>query len=90
MKKALTIVFVSLSLVLILDSMNAGHAIMMFLLAGVIPGTTIALDANRMLEIFALLLGFTLSRLCMNAVRSLARQRSSGVFKRYNTLSPKL
>ena len=90
MKKALTLVFVSLSLVLILDSMNAGQAIMMFLLAGVIPGTTVALDANRMLELFALLTGFTLSRICMRAIRSVARQRTSSIFKRYNTLSPKL
>ena len=90
MKKALTLTFISLSLVLILDSMNAGHAIMMFLLAGVIPGTTIALEASRMLELFALLLGFTLSRIAMNVIQSALSRRQSGIFKRYNTLSPKL
>lgn len=90
MKKALTLTFISLSLVLILDSLNAGRAIMMFLLAGVIPGTTIALEASRMLELFALLLGFTLSRIAMNVIQSALSRRQSGVFKRYNALSPKL
>lgn len=63
MKKTLTIIFTSLSLLLILDSMNVGQAITMFLLAGVIPGTNIAISAATMLEFFALLIGFTLARI---------------------------
>lgn len=90
MKKTLTLILIALSFMLILDSMNAGHAIMMFLLAGVIPGTSIAVEASRMLEIFALLLGFTLSRVVMNIAQLALSRRQSGVFKRYNTLSPKL
>lgn len=63
MKKALIITLTILSLLIILDSMNAGHAIAMFLLAGIIPGTNIAISADRMLEASALLIGFTLSRI---------------------------
>lgn len=69
MKKALTILFLSLSVILILDSLNAVHALMMFLLAGVIPGTNIAISGDRMLEIFTLLIGFTLSRVTINLIR---------------------
>ncbi len=65
MKKALTIIFLSLSAVLILDTFNAGHAFVMFFLAGIIPGTNIAIDASRMFEGFTLLIGFTLSRITM-------------------------
>ncbi len=69
MKKALTILFLSLSAIIILDSLNAVHALMMFLLAGVIPGTNIAVSGDRMLEIFTLLTGFTLSRVTINLIR---------------------
>lgn len=80
MKKALTILFLSLSLVIILDSLNAGEALFMFFLAGVIPGTDIIINASRMLEAFALLIGFTLSRLISPLL----------IVKRNNALSPQL
>lgn len=70
MKKSLSIVFVTLSTIVILDSFNAGEAMAMFLLAGVIPGTSITLGAAQMLEIFTLLIGFTLSRLAGAAFRA--------------------
>lgn len=70
MKKTLTILFISLSLLMILDSVNAGHALVMFFLAGVIPGTNIAISAGNMLETFTLLIGFTLSRITINFIRS--------------------
>lgn len=70
MKKTLTTIFISLSFVMILDSINAGHALVMFFLAGVIPGTNIAIDAGRMLEIFTLLIGFTLSRITLYLLRT--------------------
>lgn len=63
MKKTITYLLIIASLVIILDSLNAGHALFMFFLAGVIPGTSIAINASNMLEIFALLFGFTLSRI---------------------------
>ncbi len=69
MKKALTILFISLSFILILDSVNAGHALVMFFLAGVIPGTNIAISATNMLEVFTLLIGFTLSRVTISLIR---------------------
>jgi len=70
MKKAIIITCVILSGFLILDSINAGHALMMFLLAGVIPGTNIALSADRMMEGFALLTGFVLARVVTSLVHS--------------------
>jgi hypothetical protein len=82
MKKALTILFVSLSAILILDSLNAVHALMMFVLAGVIPGTNIALSADRTLEIFTLLIGFTLSRVTLNLIRLRAYEHTTAPKRR--------
>lgn len=83
MKKLLTIVFISLSAILILDSMNVGQAVTMFLLAGVIPGTNVALSGATMLELFALLIGFTLARVA-HTLTNLIR------VNRHNTLRPQL
>lgn len=63
MKKAVITLSIVLSGLMILDSMNAPHAVMMFLLAGVIPGTTIVLSPGDMLSVFALLIGFVLARI---------------------------
>ena len=81
MKKALTITFTALSVIIILDSLNAGHAIVMFILAGIIPGTNTAISAANMLEVFTLLIGFTLSRVTLNLLRHLPTRRplSAGV-----------
>lgn len=76
MKKALTLLFTLLSVLIILDSLNAGHAVTMFLLAGVIPGTNLVLDASRTLELFLLLSGFTLSRIILNAARVIIARRA--------------
>ncbi|MFZ1250032.1 MAG: hypothetical protein WAR37_01100 [Candidatus Microsaccharimonas sp.] len=65
MKKTFAIIFTIMSAVLILDSVNASHAIAMFLLAGIIPGTDATISASQMLELFAFLLGFTLSRIAI-------------------------
>lgn len=73
MKKKLSIIFTILSGILILDSMNVGHDIAFFMLAGIIPGTNIVLNADRMLEIFTLLLGFVLARLSVHAGRAIAQ-----------------
>jgi hypothetical protein len=69
MRKLIITACTILSILMILDSLNAGHALVMFVLAGVIPGTNIAIDAGRMLELFTLLIGFTLSRLTLYLVR---------------------
>lgn len=63
MRKVIIITCLTLSGLIILDSLNAGHALMMFLLAGVIPGTNIALSATITLEFFALMTGFVVARL---------------------------
>jgi len=57
---------------LILDTLNAGHALVMLLLAGVVPGTSIVIDASLMFEYILLLTGFTLSRITLGLVRSYA------------------
>lgn len=70
MKYAIAIILTILAGFIILDSLNAGHAFVMFFLAGVVPGTSIAIDAATMLEFFALAAGFVLSRVSLNAVRN--------------------
>jgi len=76
MKKTLTIILLILSIIMILDSLNAGHALVMFFLAGVIPGTNITIGASQMLETFTFLIGFTLSRITLNLMRLSAQYRS--------------
>ena len=71
MKKTIAIILTTFSLLLILDSFNFGHALMMFYLAGVVPGTNIAIDADRMLEFFAVIAGFIVARLTVYIIRSL-------------------
>lgn len=73
MRKSIIITCLILSGVIILDSLHAGHAFMMFLLAGVIPGTGISLSPTVTLELFALLFGFALSRIVINLTRPLVR-----------------
>lgn len=76
MKKALIITLIALSSIMILDTANAGHALFMFFLAGVIPGTNIIISAERMLQLFTLLIGFTLSRITLTALRHLATHQA--------------
>lgn len=77
MKKTVTIILLALSAIIILDSLNAGHALFMFLLAGVIPGTNITISAASMLEFFTLLIGFTLSRITLALIRFIETRDSS-------------
>ncbi len=69
MRRTIIITSLILSGLIILDSMNAGHALMMFLLAGIIPGTNIALSAQQMMEGFALVGGFVIARVMSNLLR---------------------
>ena len=68
MKKQLSISLIILSALLILDSANAGHALVMFYLAGEVPGTNVILSPNTMMQIFALLTGFVVSRISNSAI----------------------
>lgn len=63
MRKFIITTSLILSGLIILDSLNAGHALVMFFLAGVIPGTSLALSAEAMMQLFALLFGFVLVRI---------------------------
>ena len=69
MRKFVIITCLILSSLIILDSLNVGHFLMMFLLAGVIPGTNIAISATTMMEIFALLIGLVVGRLSSRALQ---------------------
>lgn len=51
------------SLTLILSAFQAGQAVLMFLLAGVIPGTNISLSPTETLVIICLIAGFVISRI---------------------------
>ena len=77
MKKNIAIIITILSFILILDSMNAGYAIAMFLLAGIVPGTNIVLTADRMLEIIALLTGFVFARISIRVAQAYSTYRVS-------------
>ena len=68
-KKLTIIICLGLSFLMILDSVNAGQALAMFFLAGVIPGTNISVEAGQMFEFFTLLTGFTLSRITLSLFR---------------------
>lgn len=72
-QKIITITLSALSVAIILDSLQFGHALMMFLLAGVIPGTNVAIDGATALSLFAALSGFTLARLVLSAKYSLPK-----------------
>jgi len=89
MKKIIIITCITLSALLIFDSMNAGHAIVMFYLAGQIPYTNTSLSASTMMQIFALLTGFVLARLANQVIVSMG-DRLSVVFRRNNALRPQL
>jgi hypothetical protein len=73
MKKTLTIILVIASALLILDSVNFAHAVMLFLLAGVIPGTNILITPAETMMLCALIGGFVLSR---TIIPSLSRSTS--------------
>ncbi len=63
MKKAITIVALGGSLLIILGSFHVGEALTLFMLAGVIPGTNILISPTQTLVLIGLISGFALSRL---------------------------
>ena len=71
MKKTIAIILTIFSLLLILDSFNFGHALMMFYLAGVIPGTNLILNATQMLQLFAGIAGFIVARVVNHLILAL-------------------
>ena len=80
MRTTITIIATILSGLLILDSFNAGQALLMFVLAGQLPGTSIALSASTMLEAYLVIAGFVSARLVIAAagtVRSALLKRQT-------------
>ena len=71
MRKVIITTSLVFSALIILDSLNLGHALMMFLVAGQIPGTKFALDATTMLWLSMGALGFIVGRLSSSAVIAL-------------------
>lgn len=86
MKTTATNLFLILSTVIILDAFNAGHALMLFLLAGIIPGTSLAVSADFALALILGLFGVFFGR----ATWALILSVSGLVFSRRNALRPQL
>jgi len=57
MKKTISILCTIASFALICDAANLGHKLMMFLLAGIVPGTNIILSGDQMLALVCMLAG---------------------------------
>ncbi|MCD8561557.1 hypothetical protein LRY29_00575 [Candidatus Saccharibacteria bacterium] len=70
MRRRVILTCLILSGLIILDSLNAGHALVMFLLAGIIPGTSIAISGGQMLALFALAAGIVVGRIFSRSLRS--------------------
>lgn len=75
MKRTIIITSLSLSGLLILDSFNAWQSLVLFFIAGQIPGTDIILSGATMLSLFALLIGIVAGRLTTAALRALPTER---------------
>lgn len=58
MKKTICILCTIASFALICDAANLGHKLMIFLLAGIVPGTDIILSSDQMLALISTLAGF--------------------------------
>ena len=70
MRKLVITACLVVSALMVLDTVNAGQALVMFVFVGALPGTDVTISASRMLEIFALLIGFTLSRIVISIIRN--------------------
>jgi len=71
MKNAIITICLTGSLIVILSAFQAGEAITMFLLAGVIPGTNIVISPSDTLVLIALITGFVISRVTIPAFTQL-------------------
>ncbi len=54
MKKTITILLIVASLLIILDSIHFGDALIMFLFAGIIPGTNLQLNPEQTFGLFTI------------------------------------
>ncbi len=75
MKKAITILALTGSLIIILSSFQFDQVLAMFLLAGLVPGTDIVVSPNQMFVVISLITGFILARLITPRIRHLTPRR---------------
>lgn len=55
---------------MILDTLDALQALVMFLLAGIVPGTSTIISADHMFNAYIFLAGFTLARVTLAVNRT--------------------
>lgn len=75
MKKAITIIALTGSALIIMSSFRVGSMVAMFLLAGQVPGTSIIMSPTETFMLIALVAGFTVARLMTPPLRRLAIRR---------------
>lgn len=68
-KNVITTICLIGSALMILDTLNAGDALTYFLLAGVIPGTSIILNSTDLLMMYTIIFGFITARFMMAVLR---------------------
>ncbi len=63
MRKAITVICTIGALLLILDSMNAANSLLLFVFAGVVPGTNILISPTAMMSLSAAAIVIVIFRL---------------------------
>lgn len=81
-KKVIVIACLVASLLIFLATIDIVHALVMFLMAGVIPGTNIALSATQMLVIMVVLTGLAIYRFGVIPLRRRFEQQANVSKKR--------
>jgi len=66
-KKQAIIITNLVSILIILHSVNATHALLYFIIAGQVPGTALYLDSETMMALVLIPGGFLIGRLCSSA-----------------------
>lgn len=75
MKKRLAIIANILSALIIVSSFNVVHLVAYFLIAGQIPGTSLAIDGGIMLVLFMIGIGFMAGRLSIRVINALSQPK---------------
>lgn len=76
-KKVIVITCLIASLLIFLDTIDIVHGLVMFLLAGVIPGTNIALTPNQMLIFMLVLIALATYRFVAMPLRAKILQQTA-------------
>ena len=86
MRKATIILTTSLSLVIIASQFNVWDSLLMFLLVGTIPGTSLSLPPAVMLISMAILIGFGIMVLMSQSDSSIEQSDKALPKKRYSRI----